>query len=71
MQPGSVSNIPHFLTSSTPSGLMRVMRRNNSKHGKEFNYSTPMFFNGKWFTWFTNKIDDSAELNKSLGKGDS
>jgi len=66
MQPGSIFNIPHYLSASTPSGLMRIMRRNNAKHGKQFAYMTPSFVNGKWFTWYFDNIDESVKLGEDL-----
>lgn len=56
---GNILHIPHYLTASTPKGLMRLMLKNNTKYGKEFRYSTPTKDGKVWITWFYVSIEES------------
>lgn len=60
MQP---TQVPSFLTASTPLGLKRKMVRNNLKFGYFIQYLNIQFANKRWYAWFY--IDLSNELEKS------
>ena len=70
MSAGNSLRIPHFLSASSPKGLMRSMLKNNLRHGKEFVYSTPALYNSKWIVWFNLETAMVSNLSQSVNKGD-
>lgn len=65
---GNSLRVPHFLSASTPQGLMRVMFQNNLKDGMEYRYFDISFDGSKWIVWFF-KIAEVKEIMAPQKKG--
>jgi len=64
----SPSQIPNFLTASSPQGLRRAMLLNNIKRGMFIKYFDVQFVNGKWIAWFYSDADNEG-LKNIIAKG--
>lgn len=68
MSTGNSLRIPRFLSASSPSGLERIMLKNNLDKSKEHNYFDIVQVDGKWFAWFYEEVQvktqDILEVKK-------
>lgn len=46
------SQIPNFITASSPQGLRRLMFKTNIRLGGFIHYFSIQFVDGKWIAWF-------------------
>ena len=70
MRAGNALNVPHFLKARSPQGLLRLMFKNNIKHGKEFEYFSLQYVakDKMWYCWYKEEV--KVKVAKRVPPGD-
>jgi len=63
-QPSS-TRIPNFLKARSEIGLRRLMLRNNTKHGMQFDYQI-MFAKASWYAWYYLDIESDFTVQDEV-----
>lgn len=58
LKPPSASDVPNYLTATSPQGLVKAMFENNMRLKGHVQYHSIQFANGKWYAWFLHDLTE-------------